>query len=74
MKLREFDGDIKEWLQFWSQFEKIYEDSDIVNSDKFQYILQATVEGSRARYAIESFSPTGENYPKADSLSKIAIW
>ncbi|GBM11178.1 hypothetical protein AVEN_207717-1 [Araneus ventricosus] len=37
----------------------------IEDSDKFQYLLQSTVEGSRAREVIESFPPTGDNYPKA---------
>ncbi|GBM89881.1 hypothetical protein AVEN_111829-1 [Araneus ventricosus] len=37
----------------------------IEDSDKFQYLLQSTVEGSRAREVIESFPLTGDNYPKA---------
>ncbi|GBN38795.1 hypothetical protein AVEN_75280-1 [Araneus ventricosus] len=65
LELRKFDGDVKEWLYFWSQFEKIHDDSSIEDSDKFQYLLQSTVEGSRAREVIESFQPTGDNYPKA---------
>ncbi|XP_035205737.1 uncharacterized protein LOC118180775 [Stegodyphus dumicola] len=65
LELRKFDGEIKEWLFFWSQFEKIDKDTTIYDSDKFQYLLQATVEGSRARKVIESFPPTSANYPKA---------
>ncbi|GBL54168.1 hypothetical protein AVEN_92-1, partial [Araneus ventricosus] len=65
LELRKFDGDVKEWLYFWSQFEKIHDDPSIEDSDKFQYLLQSTVEGSRAREVIESFPPTGDNYPKA---------
>ncbi|XP_035218895.1 uncharacterized protein LOC118192102 [Stegodyphus dumicola] len=65
LELQKFDGEIKEWLFFWSQFEKIGKDSTISDSDKFQYLLQATVEGSRAREVIESFLPTYANYPKA---------
>ncbi|GBM70894.1 hypothetical protein AVEN_28462-1 [Araneus ventricosus] len=65
LELRKFDGDVKEWLYFWSQFEKIHNDSSIEDSDKFQYLLQSTVEGSRAREVIEIFPPTGDNYPKA---------
>ncbi|GBN10837.1 hypothetical protein AVEN_132555-1 [Araneus ventricosus] len=55
----------KKWLYFWSQFEKIHVDSSIEDSDKFQYLLQSTVKGSRARKEIESFPSTGDNYPKA---------
>ncbi|GBN99327.1 hypothetical protein AVEN_212765-1, partial [Araneus ventricosus] len=65
LELRKFDCDVKEWLYFWSQFEKIHDDSSVEDSDKFQYLLQSTVEGSRAREVIESFPPTGDNYPKA---------
>ncbi|XP_035210940.1 uncharacterized protein LOC118185223 [Stegodyphus dumicola] len=64
LELRKFDGEIKEWLFFWSQFEKTDKDTTISDSDKFQYLLQATVEGSRAREVIESFPPTTANYPK----------
>ncbi|GBM13284.1 hypothetical protein AVEN_226272-1 [Araneus ventricosus] len=69
-KLRKFDGDVKEWLYFWSQLEKIHDDSSIEDSDKFQYLLQSTVEGSRAREVIEIFPPTGDNYPKATDCLK----
>ncbi|GBM41221.1 hypothetical protein AVEN_180524-1 [Araneus ventricosus] len=40
------------------------EKRSIEDSDEFQYLLQSTVEGSRAREVIESFPPTGDNYPK----------
>ncbi|GBO42976.1 hypothetical protein AVEN_98634-1 [Araneus ventricosus] len=39
LELRKFDGDVKEWLYFWSQFEKIHDDSSLEDSDKFQYLL-----------------------------------
>ncbi|GBN91144.1 hypothetical protein AVEN_58839-1 [Araneus ventricosus] len=37
----------------------------IKDAHNFQYLLQFTVEGSRAREVIESFPPTDDNYPKA---------
>ncbi|GBN08003.1 hypothetical protein AVEN_215207-1 [Araneus ventricosus] len=70
LELRKFNGDVKEWLYFWRQFEKIHADSSIEDLDKFQYLLQSTVEGSRAREVIESFPPTGDNYPKANDCLK----
>ncbi|GBO23647.1 hypothetical protein AVEN_18373-1 [Araneus ventricosus] len=42
----------------------VIEKRSIEDSDKFQYLLQSTDEGSRAREVIESFPPTGDNYPK----------
>lgn len=65
LELRKFGGDLKEWLPFWSQFQKIDQDVDIAPEDKFQYLIQSTTQGSRAREVVESFPPTAENYPKA---------
>ncbi|XP_035232998.1 uncharacterized protein LOC118204817 [Stegodyphus dumicola] len=70
LELRKFDGEIKEWLFFWNQFEKIDKGAAISDSDKFQYLLQATVEGSRVREVRESFPPTSANYPKAIEFLK----
>ena len=65
LEFRKFGGDIKDWLPFWNQFQKIVKDDEISPDDKFQYLLQATVAGSRAREIVESFPPTCENYSKA---------
>ncbi|KAJ8948931.1 hypothetical protein NQ317_010339 [Molorchus minor] len=58
-------GDLKEWLPFWAQFERIHKDISIENEDKFQYLVQSTVPKSRARLLVESYPHTSENYPKA---------
>ncbi|XP_054713062.1 uncharacterized protein LOC129222571 [Uloborus diversus] len=69
LEFRKFGDDIKEWLPFWSQFQKIHDDCDISEDDKFQYLIQATVKGSRAREVVESYPPIKDNYCKAiDSL------
>ncbi|GFY33686.1 DUF1758 domain-containing protein [Trichonephila clavipes] len=65
LEFRQFGDSIKDWLPFWSQFEQIHKDEDIAPEDKFQYLIQATVSGSRARKIVESFPPTGANYQKA---------
>ncbi|GBO31421.1 hypothetical protein AVEN_131366-1, partial [Araneus ventricosus] len=44
---------------------KIDEDSDIPNEDKYHYLIQSTLKGSRAREVVESFPPTAENYIQA---------
>ncbi|GBL88872.1 hypothetical protein AVEN_158978-1 [Araneus ventricosus] len=36
--------------------------TDIPNEDKYQYLIQSTLKGSRAREVVESFPPTVENY------------
>ncbi|XP_076282901.1 uncharacterized protein LOC143210184 isoform X2 [Lasioglossum baleicum] len=48
IELPKFNGSVKEWLPFWSQFKKIHDDLAISRGDKFQYLLQATVPVSRA--------------------------
>ena len=64
INLPKFTGNIKEWLLFWSQFKKIHDDPMISSEDKFQYLLRATVLGSKANELVNSFTPTGENYEK----------
>ncbi|GFW05377.1 uncharacterized protein TNCV_3358961 [Trichonephila clavipes] len=67
LEFRQFRGDIKDGLQFWSQH--IHDDDEIAPENKFQYLVQATVNGSRAREVVESFPATAANYAKAvDSL------
>lgn len=40
IELKEFGGDIKEWLSFWAQFEKIHKEKEIAEEDKFHYLRQ----------------------------------
>ncbi|XP_054713053.1 uncharacterized protein LOC129222563 [Uloborus diversus] len=65
IELSHFSGDLKDYLGFWSQFQRIHSDSELAEEDKFQYLLQCISPGSRAREVIESFPPTVENYGKA---------
>ena len=65
LDLRKFNGEIKDWLQFWSFFKRIDEDDEIGDDEKFDYLLQSTTENSKARQLIESYPPTGDNYKKA---------
>lgn len=64
IEIKKFNGEILEWLSFWSQFEKIHKDKELHNSDKFQYLSQAMVEGSRAKELVDSYPQTSDNYPK----------
>ena len=49
IEFKHYDGNIKDWLPFWAQFKKIHEDREIDDNDKIEYLVQATVQGSRAR-------------------------
>ncbi|XP_059059384.1 uncharacterized protein LOC131852685 [Achroia grisella] len=62
LELPRYNGEIRNWLRFWSQFKKIHLDDQIDNDDKFHYLLQCMETGSVAREFLESFPPSGENY------------
>lgn len=65
LKLVEFSGSPRDWLNFWSQFKGIHEDESLSSEEKFQYLIQATVSESVARRVVCSFPPTADNYAKA---------
>ncbi|GFX95264.1 integrase catalytic domain-containing protein [Trichonephila clavipes] len=65
LEFRQFSGDIKDWLQFWSQFQHIHDYDEIAPKNKFQYLVQATANGLRAREVVESITATAANYVKA---------
>ncbi|XP_021947134.1 uncharacterized protein LOC110845079 [Folsomia candida] len=65
LELKIFGGDLTEWLSWWSQFEKIHLDEDLETSDKFQYLAQSMMVGSRAKELIDSHPMTAANYHKA---------
>ncbi|KFD60570.1 hypothetical protein M514_27274 [Trichuris suis] len=68
LELKTFNGDIDQWLSFWSSFIQIHEDDDLSPEDKFQYLIQCMEENSRAREVVESFPPTAGNYPKENAV------
>ncbi|GFU65288.1 putative RNA-directed DNA polymerase from transposon X-element [Trichonephila clavipes] len=47
LELTRFNGDPKDFLNFWSQFEKIHIDSNIDDDDKMHYLIQCSVPGSK---------------------------
>ena len=70
IELKIFSGEIREWLPFWSVFQKIHIRAEIAKEDKFQYLLQAMAPSSRAEKLVSSFPPTAENYDKVISCLK----
>ncbi|UYV65695.1 hypothetical protein LAZ67_3005166, partial [Cordylochernes scorpioides] len=65
IEIRKFDGELINWLPFWAQFEKIHEDTELHDADKFHYLVQSMQSNTRARELIESYPQTAENYAKA---------
>ncbi|GFY17332.1 putative RNA-directed DNA polymerase from transposon X-element [Trichonephila clavipes] len=65
LELTRFNGDTKDFLNFWSQFEKIHIDSNIDDDDKMHYLIHCSVPGSKMSRLVSSFPPTKENYRKA---------
>lgn len=64
IEFAKFGGDIKDWLGFWAQFQKIHQDTEMASEDKFHYLRQCTVENSKAREVVDSFPMTADNYEK----------
>ena len=70
LKIPSFNGSVAEWLPLWSQFTKYHDDPLIEKEVKFQYLLQATTDKSKANDIVNSFAPTGGNYDKVISSLK----
>jgi hypothetical protein len=67
IKIKKFNGNLSEWLGFWSQFEKIHLDEELHDSDKFQYLVQSLIPGSRAYKLVTSYPQSAANYQKVIS-------
>lgn len=65
IELQKFTGDIKDWLRFWAQFQKIDEDPSLMGSDKFWYLLQSLEPRSEAYEIVTAYPQSNENYPEA---------
>jgi len=61
---RKFDGEVHNWLAFWSQFKHVHEDPKRTDDLKFEYLLLWVVPGSKAAELVYSYPATAENYPK----------
>jgi len=64
IELKKFNGEYEEWLGWLAQFSKIHGDSELHEADKFQYLIQSMVAGTRASNLVKSYPSTTENYPK----------
>ncbi|KAI5730887.1 hypothetical protein M8J77_001593 [Diaphorina citri] len=62
LKLREFGGELKDWLPFWSQFEKIDQDTGMADVDKLGYLTMSMSKGSSAEQLVLSYPATGKMY------------
>ncbi|UYV62862.1 hypothetical protein LAZ67_2002175 [Cordylochernes scorpioides] len=63
-ELKRYTGELEEWLSWWSHFEKIHLDESLSDVDKFEYLIQSMVVGSRAHRLVTSFPLTEKNYNK----------
>ena len=62
IEIKKFDGELKNWLSFWAQFEKIHNDVNIHDADKFQYLVQSMLPGTRAAKLVNGYPQTEANY------------
>ncbi|GBO24063.1 hypothetical protein AVEN_188402-1 [Araneus ventricosus] len=59
---KKWNDDLKEWLDFWSQFSRYV--TILALENKFQNLIQSAQEGSKVRELVISFQLTSQNYPK----------
>ncbi|UYV76701.1 hypothetical protein LAZ67_14001825 [Cordylochernes scorpioides] len=64
IELKKFTGEIKDWLGWWSQFNKMHVNPTLEDSDKFHYLVQSMSPGTRASKLVDSYTLNAENYPK----------
>ncbi|GFW55688.1 uncharacterized protein TNCV_120721 [Trichonephila clavipes] len=60
IELKKFRGEAKDFLAFWSLFQKIHNDKSIAEEDKMQYLLQSVEPKSKAEQLVLSFPATAE--------------
>ena len=70
LELKKFGGEVKDWLSFWNQFDKIHKDEHLTDREKFEYLLQCLKPDSPAQKLIANFPPTEDSYAKAIDLLK----
>ncbi|KAI5754867.1 hypothetical protein M8J77_012174 [Diaphorina citri] len=64
LKLKEFGGELNQWLPFWAQFQKIHEDPNMPAVDKLGYLSMCIVKDSPAQRVINSYPATEAMYPE----------
>ncbi|KAI5755331.1 hypothetical protein M8J77_016036 [Diaphorina citri] len=62
LQLKKFDGTLKDWLPFWSQFSKIDQDQSMSDIDKMGYLCMSMIPGSPADKLVQSYPATGKMY------------
>lgn len=68
IKFEEYDLSPRNYLQFWAQFQPVYENETLHYSEKFFYLKQS-LKG-KAKGIVESYPPSDENFEKAVSQLK----
>ncbi|XP_055936870.1 uncharacterized protein LOC129966470 [Argiope bruennichi] len=71
IQLPTFNGDIRSWVSFWGQLEKVDKDQNLDLHDKFAYLSQCMEKGSVTEELIKSFPPEGNSYEKAIEQLKL---
>lgn len=65
LELRVFDVTPENWLPFWAQYKRIFDDGKLSTSDKFQYLIMSLEAGSRARNIVEAYPHEEGNLKRA---------
>lgn len=64
LKLKDFNGDLKDWLPWWGQFSKIDQDTSLSDIDKLAYLTMSMKPGTPAHQLVASYPATEAMYPE----------
>lgn len=61
LRLKKFDGQVKNWTSFWTRFQTIHPDPNLSDEVKFEYLLDSVVEDSSPMQVLSRYPPTQES-------------
>lgn len=70
LDIPKFDGNIGQWLPFWSHFQKYHEDSTLQKSTKLEFLKASMVKGSKAENIVSGYPTSAANYDAAVEILK----
>ncbi|GIY51430.1 integrase catalytic domain-containing protein [Caerostris extrusa] len=74
IQIKKFYGNLLSYLSFWGPFKKIHEDKNLDDVDKFHYLAQSMLPGTRAYELIESYPLTSGKLSEGHFCVYGAFW
>lgn len=76
LKLKQFSRELKDWLPFWGQFQKIHENPKLDEVDKLGYLTMSMATGSPGEQLVSKgeLSYNQGNVPQGHRCSQVKVW